>query len=122
RGGALLQCHVLPMDLNRVPSRPTKIQFFVFIVESHVTLGIKANEPSINIRTTKGVIDEVVIRCVFINATAERAVDTRIRIIMPDLSRLKGSEIDLVFARSTVVACFARRLLKKAACTIVKEE
>jgi hypothetical protein len=103
------------MDLNRVPSCPTEIQFLVLIVESHVTRGIETNDAGIDVRAAQCVIDEVVIRRIFIHATAERAIDTRVRVIMPGLSRLKSIEIDLIFARGAVVPCFSRRLLEIAA-------
>jgi hypothetical protein len=106
------------MDLNRVPGCSTKIQFVVLIVESHVTQGIKSNDAGIDKGTGKRVIDEVVIRRVFINATAERAIDTRVRVVMPGLSRLKSTEIDLIFARGAVGACFSRRLLVIAAWSV----
>jgi len=110
------------MDLNRIPSRSTKSQFVVLIVESHITESIEANNSGIDIGSTKRVIDEIVIRRILVNATAERAIDTGIRVIMPDLSRLKSTEIDVIFARRTVGACFSRRLLEIAAGAIIEEE
>src|SRR6266511_3876896 len=104
------------MDLDRVPSRPTKIEFLVLIVESHITQRIKTNEAG------KRVIDDVVIRRIFINATAERAINTRVSVIMPGLSRLKSTEIDLILARGAVGACFSWRLLEIAAGSIIEEE
>ena len=53
------------MDLNRVPSRSTTIQF-VSIVESHITQGIETNNAGIGI-ISKPIIDDVVIRRIFIN-------------------------------------------------------
>ena len=79
------------MNLNRVPSRSTKSQFVVLIVKSHVTQGIETNDAGIDKGTGKRVIDEVIIRRIFIHATAERAIDTRVRVIMPGLSRLKST-------------------------------
>src|SRR5207249_2405567 len=99
------------MDLNRVPSRSTKIQFIVLIVESYITQGIETNDDGKDKGSTKRVIDKVVIRCIFVNATAERAINTRVRVIMPGLSRLERTEIDLILARGAIVASFARRLL-----------
>ena len=119
---ALFQVQILPVDLNRVPSRSTKIQFVVLIVESHVTQGIEANDAGVDIGAGKRVIDEVVIRRIFINATTERAVYTRVRIVMPGFSRLESTEIDLIFARGAVGACFFRRLLVIAACSVIEEE
>src|SRR6266508_1187622 len=95
---ALFQVQVLPMDLNRVPGRSTKIQFVVLIVKSHVTQSIAPNDAGIDIGTSKRVIYEVVIRRIFINATTERAIDTWVSVIMPSLSRLESAEIDLIFA------------------------
>src|SRR6266481_3933342 len=110
------------MDLNRIPSRSTKIQFVVLIVESYVPQGIETNDAGIDKGAGKRVIDEVVIRCIFINATAERAIDTRVSVIMPGLSRLKSAEINVILARSAVGACFSRWLLKVAAGSIIEEE
>ena len=110
------------MDLNRVPSRSTTIQFVVLIVKSHVTRGIETNDAGIDIMAAKRIIDDVVIRRIFINATAERAIDARVRVIMPGLSRLKSTEIDLIFARGAVGACFSRRLLEIAAGSIIEEK
>src|SRR5204863_9454625 len=110
------------MDLNRVPSRCTAIHYVVMIIDSHVTQGIETNDADIDSGTGKRVIDEVVIWCVFINATAKRAIDTRVRVIMPGLSRLKSTEIDLIFTRGAVGACFSRRMLEKAAGSIIEEE
>src|SRR6266700_835893 len=45
---ALFQLQVLPVDLNRVPSSPTKSLFVVLIVESHVTQGIETNNAGID--------------------------------------------------------------------------
>ena len=98
------------MDLNRVPSRSTTIQF-VSIVESHTIRAIETNNAGIGI-ISKRIIDDVVVRRIFVNATAKRAIDTRVRVIMPGLSRLKSTQIDLIFARGAVGACFSRRLLK----------
>jgi hypothetical protein len=117
---ALLQVHVFPMDLNRVPSRSTTIQF-VSIVESHTIRAIETNNAGIGI-SSKRIIDDVVFRRIFVNATAERATNTRVRVIMPGFSRLKSTQIDLIFARGAVVACFSRRLLKVAAGPIIEEE
>jgi hypothetical protein len=58
----------------------------------------------------KRVIDEVVVWRIFINTTAERAIDARVRIVMPGFSRLKSVEIDLIFATDAVGTCFSRRL------------
>ena len=110
------------MDLNRVPSRSTKIQFLVLVVESNIPQGIETNNAGIDIGAGKRIIDDVVIRRIFINATAVRAIDTRVRVIMPGLSRLKSTEINLIFARGAVGACFSRRLLETAAGSVVKEE
>src|SRR5262249_15448003 len=110
------------MDLNRVPGCSTKIQFVVVIVKSNVAQGIEANDAGIDKRAGKRVVDEVVMRRIFIDATAERAIDTRVRVIMPGLSRLKSTEIDLIFARRAIVACFSRRLLEIAASTVIEEE
>ena len=41
---------------------------------------------------------------------------------MPGLSRLKSTQIDLIFARGAVGACFSRRLLKNAAGPVIEEE
>ena len=41
---------------------------------------------------------------------------------MPGLSRLKSTEIDLIFARGAVGACFSRRLLEIAAGPVIEEE
>jgi hypothetical protein len=119
---ALFQIHILPMDLNRVPGCSTKIQFIVLIVESHVTQGIETNEAGIDKGAGKRVIDDIIIRCIFINATAERAINTRVSVIMPGLSRLESTEIDLIFARGAVATCFSRRLLVIAAGPIIEEE
>jgi hypothetical protein len=75
------------MDLDRVPSRTTKIQFVVLIVESYITQGIETNEAGIDIRAGKRVIDEVVIRRIFIRycRTGYRCSGQD---IMPGLSRL----------------------------------
>ncbi|KAF5407294.1 MAG: hypothetical protein Udaeo2_26110 [Candidatus Udaeobacter sp.] len=108
------------MDLNRVPSRSTTIQF-VSIVESHTIRAIETNNAGIGI-SSKRIIDDVVFRRIFVNATAERATNTRVRVIMPGFSRLKSTQIDLIFARGAVVACFSRRLLKVAAGPIIEEE
>jgi hypothetical protein len=108
------------MDLNRVPSCSTKIQFVVLIVKSHVTQGIETNDPGIGIGAGDRVIDEVVIRRIFVNAAAERAINTRVRVIMPGLSRLKSTEIDLIFARAAVGACFSRGLLVIATCSVIE--
>ena len=108
------------MDLNCVPSRSTKIQFVVLIVERHVTQRIETHEAVIDIRASKRVIDDIVIRRILIHATAVRAVDTRVRVIMPGLSRLKSTEIDRIFTRGAVGACFSRRLLEIAAGPITK--
>src|SRR4026209_1263326 len=110
------------MDLNRVPSRSTKIQFVVLVVKSHVTQSIETNDAGIDIGTGKRVIDEVVIRRIFINATTERAIDTWISVIMPGLSRLESAEVDLIFARSAIGACFSRRLLVIAACSVIEKK
>jgi len=110
------------MDLNRVPSRSTKIQFVVLVVKSHATRSIETNDAGIDIGTSKRVIDEVVIRSIYINATTERAVDTWVSLIMPGLSRLEGTEIDLIFARGAVGTCFSRRILVIAACSVIEEE
>jgi hypothetical protein len=110
------------MDLNRVPSRSTKIQFVVLIIESHITQGVEANDAGIDKGTAKRVIDHVVIRRIFINAAAERTIDTRVRVIMLGLSRLKSTQIDLIFARGAVAACFSRRLLEIAAGSIIEEK
>ena len=56
------------MDLNCVPSRSTTIQL-VSIVESHITQGVEANNAGIGI-SSKRIIDDVVIRRIFINAAA----------------------------------------------------
>ena len=117
---ALVQSQVLPMDLNRVPSRSTTIQF-VSIVESHITQGIETNDAGEDI-ISKRIIDDVVIRRIFINATAERAIDTRVRVIMSGLSRLKSTEIDLILARGAVGACFSWRLLEIAAGPIIEKK
>ena len=107
------------MDLNRVPSRPTSIQFVVLIVKSHATRGIETNDAGVDKGARKRVIDEVVVWRIFVNTTAERAVDARVRIVMPGLSRLKSTQIDLIFARSAVGACFSRRVLKIAAGSVI---
>src|ERR1041385_97068 len=119
---ALFQVQIFPMDLNRVPGRSTKIQFVVLTVKSHVARGVETNNTGIYIRAAKRVIDEVIVRGIFVNATTERAIDTRVRVIMPGLSRLKSTEIDLIFARRTVGACFSRRLLEIAAGSIVEQK
>src|SRR5437016_13576573 len=103
----LFQLQVLPLDLNRVPSRPTKSLFVVLIVESHVTQGIETSNAGIDKGAGKRVIDDVVIRRIFINAAAERAIDTGVRVIVPGLSRLKSTEIDVILARCAVGACFS---------------
>jgi hypothetical protein len=108
------------MDLNCVPSRSTTVQL-VSIVESHIAQGVEANNAGIGI-SSKRIIDDVVIRRIFINATAKRAIDTWIRVIVPSLSRLKSAEIDLILTRGAVVACFSRRLLKIAAGSIIEEQ
>jgi hypothetical protein len=41
---ASVEPQVLPVDLNRVPSRSTKSQFVILIVERHVTQGIETND------------------------------------------------------------------------------
>jgi len=87
---ASFQVHVLPMNLNCVPGRSTKVQFLVLIVERHITCGIETNDASIDKGTGERIIDEIVIRRVFINATAERAINARVSVIMPGLSRLKS--------------------------------
>lgn len=83
------QVHVFPMNLNRVPGRSTKVQFLVLIVERYITCGIETNYTGIDKRTSKRVIDEIVIRRIFIDAAAVRAINTRVSVIMPDLSCLK---------------------------------
>src|SRR5436190_20367286 len=110
------------MDLNCVPSRCATIYYVVMIIKSHVTQGVETNDADIDTATGKRVIDEVVIWCIFINATAERAIDTRVRVIMPGLSRLKSTKIDLILTRGAVSACFSRRFLEKAAGPIIEEE
>jgi hypothetical protein len=86
-----LQVQVLPMDLNRIPSRSTKILFLVLVVESHIPGGIETNNTGIDVGAAKRVINEVIARRIFINTTAVRTVDTRVRVIMPCLSRLKST-------------------------------
>src|SRR5262249_45376384 len=110
------------MDLNRVPSRSTTGRRRVLIVESHITQGIETNNSGIDKGSANRVINEVIIRRIFINATADRAIDTWVRGIMPDLSCLKSTKIDLIFARRAVVTCYSRRLLKNAAESIIKEK
>ena len=61
-------------------------------------------------------------RRIFIDATAEWAIDARVRIVMPGLSRLESTEIDLIFARSAVGACFSRRLLVIAAGPVIEKK
>src|ERR1044072_1811035 len=119
---ALFQVQIFPMDLNRVPGRSTKIQFVVLIVKSHVTRGIETNDAGTDKGTSKRVIDEVVSRRIFINAATERAIDTWVSVIMPGLSRLESTEIDLIFARGAVGTCFSWRLLIIAACSVIEEQ
>src|SRR5205085_213298 len=99
-----------------------KLQFIVLIVESHITQGIETNDAGINKGSTERVVDKVGIRCIFINAAAERTINTRVRVIMPGLSRLERTEIDLILARGTVIASFARRLLDITASSIIEKQ
>jgi len=73
------------MDLDGVPSGVTKFLYLILVVKGDVTQGIEANDSGVEIRATFAVIDEVVVWRVFVNAAAESAVDTRIRVIMPNL-------------------------------------
>ena len=85
------------MNLNRVPSRCTTV-LYVMIVESHITQGIETNNTGKRIIpiVPQRIVNDVVIRRIFINAAAERAINTRVSVIMPGLSRLKRVEIDLI--------------------------
>lgn len=66
------------MDLNGIPGRAAEIQFGILIVKGHVALRIEPDDTGKDIGSAEGVIDQIVIGRVFVDAAAKGTVNTRL--------------------------------------------
>src|ERR1041385_2532070 len=122
RGATLIQLHVLPVNLNRVPGRTTEIKLVVMILKGDIASGSEPDQASIDVGSAERVIDDIVIGRIFISAAAIWAVNIRIVLKSEDFCGGHCTDIDVVLTDGAVIAVISRRLLIQAVGSVVEEQ
>src|ERR1051326_5533127 len=103
-GATLIQLHVLPVNLNRVPCRTTEIKLVVMILKGDIASGIEPDQASIDVGSAERVIDDIVIGRILVRTAAIWTVNIRIVLKGEDFSGRHCAEIDVVLTDGAIIA------------------